>query len=112
MSQLQYNPQLSYILNMQKNQNIKEIPMQPLYESTKVWVSKIPDNVSDTFIQKLLESCGTVTSWKRLKDSNGKPKSFGLCEYETVEGMLKSLRLLNNFPLDNSVLQVSFLFNL
>ena len=75
-------------------------------ESKKVWVGKIPEGVSDTFMKKLLECCGNVTSWKRMSDSNGKLNSFGICEYLTVESLLKSLRLLNNFPLLNSELQI------
>ena len=75
-------------------------------ESKKVWVGKIPEGVSDTFMKKLLECCGNVTSWKRMSDSNGKLNSFGICEYLTVESLLKSLRLLNNYPLLNSELQI------
>lgn len=82
-------------------------PKQP-YENKKVWVGKIPENVSDTFMLKLLETCGPVLSWKRVTDSKGKLNTFGICEYVSVESMLKCLRLLNNFPLDDSELQVTF----
>lgn len=89
---------------------INPLMMNPLQKQTndnkKVWVGKIPEGVSDTFMLRLLETCGTVVSWKRVTDSKGKQNSFGICEYLTVESMLKSLRLLNNFPIDNSELQV------
>lgn len=104
-------------LSMQNNRMpmIMNVPINPLMmnqmqkqtnDNKKVWVGKIPDGVSDTFMLRLLETCGTVVSWKRVTDSKGKQNSFGICEYLTVESMLKSLRLLNNFPIDNSELQV------
>ena len=94
------------IMNVPLNPMMAPSIQKPLYESKKVWVGKIPEGVSDTFMLKLLETCGTVISWKRMTDPRGKLNSFGICEYLTVESMLKSLRLLNNFPLDNSELQV------
>ena len=104
-------------LSMQNNRMpmIMNVPINPLMmnqmqkqtnDNKKVWVGKIPDGVSDTFMLRLLETCGTVVSWKRVTDSKGKQNSFGIREYLTVESMLKSLRLLNNFPIDNSELQV------
>ena len=104
-------------LSMQNNRMpmIMNVPINPLMmnqmqkqtnDNKKVWVGKIPDGVSDTFMLRLLETCGTVVSWKRVTDSKGKQNSFGICEYLTVESMLKSLPLLNNFPIDNSELQV------
>lgn len=104
-------------LSMQNNRMpmIMNVPINPLMmnqmqkqtnDNKKVWVGKIPDGVSDTFMLRLLETCGTVVSWKRVTDSKGKQNSFGICEYLTVESMLKSLRLLNNFPIDSSELQV------
>ena len=95
------------LMNIPINPLVNQIPQKPLYESTKVWVSKIPENISDTFMLKLLETCGSVSSWKRLSDINGKPKSFGICEYETVEGVLKCLRVLNDYQLEESILQVN-----
>jgi RNA recognition motif-containing protein len=69
-------------------------------ENKKIWVSHIPPNLSDMFMLKLLESCGPVLSWKRTKDENGRPKGFGFCEYTTVEGLLKALRLLNHLQIE------------
>ena len=107
--------QLSLSMKNNRMPMIMNVPINPLMmnqmqkqtnDNKKVWVGKIPDGVSDTFMLRLLETCGTVVSWKRVTDSKGKQNSFGICEYLTVESMLKSLRLLNNFPIDNSELQV------
>ena len=112
------------IIPPQFQQNQKFIPINPIFilnkfhlqqkqnifknttVSTKCQINNIPDNISDNFIQKLLEICGSVNSWKRMIDSDGKLSNFGICDYLTVEGLLKCYRLLNNYPLLNSRLQV------
>ena len=78
----------------------------PVGERCKIWVGKIPDGISETFMKKLLECCGQITSWRRVTNSSGKLNSFGFCEYSTVESILKCLRLLNGYPLLGSALQV------
>ena len=100
------NNRMPMIMNVPINPLMMNQMQKPTNDNKKVWVGKIPDGVSDTFMLRLLETCGTVVSWKRVTDSRGKQNSFGICEYLTVESMLKSLRLLNNFPIDNSELQV------
>jgi RNA recognition motif-containing protein len=72
----------------------------PTGEYRKVYVGKIPPGISDTFILKLLETCGNVASWKRGTDHNARPRGFGFCEYHSVESMLKCLRLLNHLKLE------------
>jgi RNA-binding protein 25 len=78
----------------------------PVGEKCKIWVGKIPEGISETFIKKLLECCGQIASWHRTTNSSGKLNSFGFCEYSTVESILKCLRLLNGYPLGNSELQI------
>ena len=78
----------------------------PVGEKCKIWVGKIPEGISETFIKKLLECCGPIASWHRTTNSSGKLNSFGFCEYSTVESILKCLRLLNGYPLGNSELQI------
>jgi RNA recognition motif-containing protein len=69
-------------------------------EYKKVYVSKIPPGLSDSFMMKLLETCGSVSEWKRMTDQNGRARNWGLCEFHSVESMLKCLRLLNNLKLE------------
>ena len=78
----------------------------PVGEKCKIWIGKIPEGISETFIKKLLECCGQITSWHRTTNTSGKLNSFGFCEYTYVESILKCLRLLNGYPLGNSELQV------
>ena len=78
----------------------------PVLERCKIWIGKIPEGISETFMKKLLNCCGQVTSWRRETNISGKLNSFGFCEYSTVESILKCLRLLNGYPLLGSELQV------
>lgn len=54
-----------------------------------------------------LKLCGPVKSWKRAQDpSDGTPKGFGFCEFESAEGVLRSLRLLSKLNFDGQELVV------
>lgn len=54
-----------------------------------------------------VQLCGPVKSWKRAQDpSNGKPKGFGFCEFESAEGVLRATRLLNKLSIDGQELVV------
>ena len=47
--------------------------------------------------------------WKRLMDHKGVPKGCGICEFMTVEGMLKCLRLLKGLKIEEDYeLSVNF----
>lgn len=56
-----------------------------------------------TFFLKL---CGPVKSWKRPQDPAGTLKGFGFCEFESAEGVLRALRLLNKLSVDGQELMV------
>mmetsp|Transcript_48330 Transcript_48330/g.40915 ORF Transcript_48330/g.40915 Transcript_48330/m.40915 type:complete len:171 (+) Transcript_48330:489-1001(+) len=46
------------------------------------------------------QTCGTVTSWKRVEDvETKKPKGFGFCEYDKADHVRRALRLLNGFKI-------------
>ncbi|XVF84947.1 hypothetical protein PTKIN_Ptkin17bG0079900 [Pterospermum kingtungense] len=72
---------------------------------TTVYVGKIAPTVDNDFMLSLLNLCGPVKSWKRAQDpSNGTPKGFGFCEFESAEGVLRALRLLSKFNIDGQEL--------
>ncbi|KAJ7943629.1 RNA-binding protein 25 [Quillaja saponaria] len=53
----------------------------------------------------LLQLCGPVKSWKRAPDpTDGTPRGFGFCEFESAEGVLRALRLLSKFNIDGQEL--------
>ncbi|XP_073118036.1 RNA-binding motif protein 25 isoform X2 [Elaeis guineensis] len=74
---------------------------------TTAYVGKIALTVDDEFLLSLLRLCGPVKSWKRAQDpSNGTPKGFGFCEFESAEGVLRALRLLSNLNIDGQELML------
>ncbi|XP_020522643.1 RNA-binding protein 25 isoform X1 [Amborella trichopoda] len=83
------------------------VPIIPMMEKpqTTVYVGKIATTVENDFLLSLLRLCGPVKSWKRAQDpSNGAPKGFGFCEFESAEGVLRALRLLSKFNVDGQEL--------
>lgn len=51
--------------------------------------------------------CGAIKSWKRAQDpTSGSSKGFGFCEFDSADGVLRALRLLNKFALDGQELVV------
>ncbi|TVU06008.1 hypothetical protein EJB05_49195, partial [Eragrostis curvula] len=75
---------------------------------TAVYVGKIAPTVDNDFLLSLLRLCGPVKSWKRAQDpSNGRPKGFGFCEFESAEGILRATRLLNKLSIDGQELVIN-----
>lgn len=89
------NTNTNPIININITPNIK-----PVIEYKKLYIGRFPSSISDTFIIKLLETCGVINMWKRAKDHLGNNKGYGICEYVSVEGMLKCLRLLNGAQIE------------
>ncbi|XWS68988.1 hypothetical protein CRYUN_Cryun04dG0141000 [Craigia yunnanensis] len=72
---------------------------------TTVYVGKIAPTVDNDFMLSLLRLCGPVKNWKRAQDpTNGTPKGFGFCEFESAEGVLRALRLLSKFNIEGQEL--------
>ncbi|KAF5443165.1 hypothetical protein F2P56_035747 [Juglans regia] len=72
---------------------------------TTVYVGKIASTVENDFILSLLQLCGPIKSWKRAQDpTDGTPKGFGFCEFESAEGVLRALRQLSKFNIDGQEL--------
>ncbi|GMY26212.1 RNA-binding protein 25 isoform X1 [Fagus crenata] len=72
---------------------------------TTVYIGKIASSVDNDYMLSLLQLCGPVKSWKRAQDpTDGTPKGFGFCEFESAEGVLRALRLLSKFNIDGQEL--------
>lgn len=68
---------------------------------TTVYVGKIAPGVEDDFVKQVLEQCGGVDNWKRMKDPiSGDWKGFGFCDFKSAEGALRALRVLADFELE------------
>ncbi|XP_042449504.1 RNA-binding protein 25-like isoform X2 [Zingiber officinale] len=75
---------------------------------TTVYVGKIATTVENEFLLSILTLCGPVKSWKRAQDpSDGTLKAFGFCEFESAEGVLRSLRLLSKLNIDGQELMLN-----
>lgn len=76
---------------------------------TTVYVGKIASSVDNEFMLSLLQLCGPVKSWKRVPDpTTGALKGFGFCEFGSVEGVLRALRLLSKLSIDGQELMLNF----
>jgi len=71
-----------------------------------VFVGNINEKVSDIVIRQILDKCGNVTNWKRIKGPNGKLQAFGFCDYAEAESALRAIRLLNEFEIGDKKLLV------
>ncbi|XP_024365355.1 RNA-binding motif protein 25 isoform X3 [Physcomitrium patens] len=93
------------LLNDLGAKGVGQIVAPPEKPHTTVYVGKISSTVEDDFLRATLELCGGIKSWKRAQDpTTGSPKGFGFCEFESAEGVLRALRLLNKYSLDGQEL--------
>ncbi len=58
------------------------------------------------FVEKLVKTCGNIENLTRTKKVDGEPARYAFVEFETVEGMLRALKVLNNKPLRETRLLV------
>jgi len=72
----------------------------------KVFVKNIPENTPDTFMESILKECGNIIQWKRTKDQKDRPSSFGYCEFDSMEAVLRCLRVMNNLKLLDNYLTI------
>lgn len=92
----------SYATSLLQAQNTK---ITEVYK--KLYIGKIPTNVKDTLIERLLKACGTVEYWKRAINASNQPRSFGYCEFEEVEGAVVCLKSMNQLKVGENSLIVS-----
>ncbi|XP_031386173.1 RNA-binding protein 25 isoform X2 [Punica granatum] len=82
------------------------VPVTPAEKpQTTIYIGKIAPTADNDFMLSLLKLCGPVKSWKRAQDpTDGTLKRFGFCEFESAEGVLRALRLLNKLNIDGQEL--------
>ncbi|OII73356.1 RNA-binding domain-containing protein [Cryptosporidium ubiquitum] len=78
-------------------------------EMTTVYVGRIPTQVTNTHIRKLLGECGTILRWSRQEDPTTKKlSSFGLCEFDSPEGVINAVNVLNGVKISGGQLLVKY----
>ncbi|KAL7749567.1 hypothetical protein RI367_005123 [Sorochytrium milnesiophthora] len=60
----------------------------------KLYVGNISGGVTDGWIEKLLTVCGPLSSWKRVKNTDGTLKPFGFATYRDVDSVLRAMSVI------------------
>lgn len=74
----------------------------------KIFIRNIADEVPDSLMESLLIENGEITYWKRTKNEQGKPVTFGTAEFQSIEGALKAIRLIPKIVIFDKKLEVSY----
>ena len=66
---------------------------------------KFHRKISNERIQSILKTCGNLTEWKRTRDIEApfRYKPFGFATFETLEGVLAAMRVLDRMQLYENV---------
>ncbi|KAJ1943562.1 hypothetical protein GGF37_002593, partial [Kickxella alabastrina] len=60
------------------------------------YIGGISSIVDDEWVEKVLRACGRVKSWRRARDADEQPLSFGFCEFESMKDAACALRVLSS----------------
>lgn len=59
-----------------------------------VFIGSIPEGITDETFEQILKACGNIRSWKRVINSSGEKKNYGICEFEGFDVLLRALRVI------------------
>eukprot|EP01134_Creolimax_fragrantissima_P007048 CFRG7048T1 len=76
-------------------------------QGVTVFVGNISAAISDANLLEMLNECGTVLNWKRVRGASGNLQSFGFCDFGGEEGALTVLRVLNGLRVGEKELKVT-----
>jgi RNA-binding protein 25 len=71
-----------------------------------VFVGNITEKAQDAMVRHLLNTCGPVTSWKRVQGATGKLQAFGFCEFGNPDAALRGIRILHDWEIGDKKLVV------
>ncbi|KAJ2076896.1 hypothetical protein H4R24_005443 [Coemansia sp. RSA 988] len=63
--------------------------------SIMAFVSGLDSSIDDKWVEKILGACGNVSSWERVCSADGKPQSFGFCEFQDADSAARALHVLS-----------------
>ncbi|CAJ0946564.1 unnamed protein product, partial [Mesorhabditis belari] len=98
-----FSPTIYFNPLLGRGQNLTGAQRPP---QTSLFVGNISDKCTNEFIQQILEECGKVSNWKRIKGSNGKFQAFGFCDFDEPDGTLRALRVLHDFQIGDKKLNL------
>jgi len=64
-----------------------------------IFVGSISGGITDAFLNELLGACGPLRTFKRMITPANKPQGFGFAEFETPDGMIAAVEMLNDIEL-------------
>jgi len=76
------------------------------FRGTRVFVKNIPDHVTWQELKDHFRVAGEVIFASISQDKNGQPKGHGIVQFETINGAKKAIRIMRNYPIDDSQLYV------
>lgn len=68
-----------------------------------MFLTQIPLDFADIWLENLLASAGPLLSLRRVRDAAGAAKPFGFAEYGDEESVLRCLQCLNGLRLPSKV---------
>jgi hypothetical protein len=72
-----------------------------------LFVGNLSDTLNDRVILELLNLCGVVLKWDRVRGPSMKLQAFGYCSYVNPEHALRTLRILNNYELGGKQIRIT-----
>ena len=75
-----------YIMDF--NNNMREVIEEKneiekqLNELKKIYIGQLPRGVSDTFVEKLVKTCGNIDGFTRTRSVSGEPARYAFVEFE------------------------------
>ena len=74
-------------------------------KETTIYVGKIPTEITNNQIKSILKTCGNLSEWKRTRDIEApyRYKPFGFATFESLEGVLAAMRVLDGMQLYENV---------
>ncbi|CAJ0757184.1 23719_t:CDS:10 [Entrophospora sp. SA101] len=89
-----YRPNYGHMQISGNTGHMAATPGSEVEKLTTLFIGGISAGVIDDWMEKILKTCGTLKSWKRVKDQSGNPKGFGFAEYTDADSVLRALRVL------------------
>lgn len=71
-----------------------------------LFVSNIPENMSNTLVEELLATCGKIKKWTRLLNEKGKNLAFGFLEYYDPISVLNCLQFVKGLNIQDRFIEV------
>lgn len=75
---------VSLMLGVQPNLAMSMGPQAAvqLNELKKIYIGQLPRGVSDTFVEKLVKTCGNIDGFTRTRSVSGEPARYAFVEFE------------------------------